>query len=130
GANGFIAKNLRAHLNERKDLIVTLFTRENKEADLFSKVSESNFVFHLAGVNRPTDESEFIKGNITLTDLLCQAVARVLVETGRQIPILYTSSAQAEINNAYGMSKKAAEELVFDLKRKFTLPVYIFMLPN
>lgn len=130
GANGFIGKNLCAHLNEREDLTVTLFTRENSEADLFSMVSMSDFVFHLAGVNRPTHESEFTHGNVTLTDLLCEAVAGVYSKTGKQIPIVLTSSVQAEINNAYGASKRAAEELVFSLKGKFKIPVYVFRLPN
>ncbi len=130
GANGFIAKNLRAHLTEREDLVVTLFTREHKTTDLYSFVSEADFIFHLAGVNRPQHESEFTEGNVTITQVLCDAVVRVFAQNGKQIPILYTSSVQAERDNAYGVSKKAAEELIFDVKRKFKLPVYIFRLPN
>jgi len=130
GANGFIARNLRAHLAERTDLVVTLFTRQHKPTDLSSLVSETDFIFHLAGVNRPQNESEFTEGNVTITQAICDAAETVFIQSGKRVPILYTSSVQAERENAYGVSKRAAEELIFNVKRKFKLPVYIFRLPN
>jgi UDP-2-acetamido-2,6-beta-L-arabino-hexul-4-ose reductase len=61
-----------------------------------------DFVFHLAGVNRPQDPAEFVAGNVDLTRALCQAVGAVAEATGKKIPVVYTSSTQADRDNAYG----------------------------
>lgn len=130
GANGFIARNLRAHLAERKDLVVDLFTRDNNKDDLNKMVAGADFIFHFAGINRPQNEIEFTEGNVFLTQLLCDAVTSVHLQTGKKIPVVFTSSIQAELNNPYGLSKKKAEELLLQLKNKSGLPVYVFRLPN
>jgi len=59
GANGFIGKNLLVHLAERKDIEVVCFTREHSAADLPAMLHGVQFVFHLAGINRPQDPTEF-----------------------------------------------------------------------
>lgn len=126
GAKGFIGRNLIAHLDERQDIEVLLFTRDNSETALEDLVMETDFVFHLAGVNRPQDSQEFQVDNTDLTCALCKAVEA----SGRPIPILYTSSMQAVIDNPYGISKLAGEDLLKDLSTRQGLKVYLFRLPN
>lgn len=126
GANGFIGKNLVAHLSERTGLQVLCFTRENTQADLVGLVASADFIFHLAGANRPQNSQEFQVDNTDLTISLCSAVKA----TGRQIPVLYTSSSQAELDNPYGISKLGAEQALSELEASNGGPVYIFRLPN
>ncbi len=95
GADGFVGKNLQLHLAERKDVEVVCFTRSHGVAQLPDLLQGVDFVFHLAGVNRPQDPSEFTTGNADLTQALCQAVCNVAQSTGRQVPIICTSSTQA-----------------------------------
>lgn len=130
GANGFVGKNLQLHLTERKDVQVVCFTRESDVAQLPSLLQEVDFVFHLAGVNRPQDLQEFIVGNAELTQALCQAVGVVAATTGRKIPVVCTSSIQAARDNPYGQSKRAAENALFALQRTSGVPVHVFRLPN
>jgi UDP-2-acetamido-2,6-beta-L-arabino-hexul-4-ose reductase len=126
GAEGFIGKNLRARLGQDKDLDVLCFDRDNKESELAGLVKQADFVFHLAGINRPTDESEFDTGNRGLTEQLLEHISA----SGKQIPVLITSSIQAELDNPYGRSKKAAEEAVAAWAKDNDAPAYIFRLPN
>jgi UDP-2-acetamido-2,6-beta-L-arabino-hexul-4-ose reductase len=126
GANGFVAKNLLVHLAERKDVEVVPFTRQNDLSELDTLVGEVDFVFHLAGVNRPQTEAEFAEGNVDLTKVLCEACSK----TGRSIPILYSSSIQATLDNPYGKSKLEAEKEVEKYSEQNNVPSYIFRLPN
>jgi UDP-2-acetamido-2,6-beta-L-arabino-hexul-4-ose reductase len=126
GSNGFVGKNLIAHLNERSDIEVLRFTREDDAGQLPALMAEVDFVFHLAGVNRPQDPEEFKTGNTDLTRALCDAVAAC----GRPVPVLYTSSSQAELSNPYGVSKRSAEEALIELAEDHGAPVHIFRLPN
>lgn len=126
GADGFVGKNLQAHLGERSDVEVLRFTRDDSMAVLPSLVAQADFVFHLAGVNRPEDPDEFKRGNSDLARTLCDAI----VSSGRQIPLLYTSSIQAELSNPYGVSKRGAEEALQALATQQGSPVYLFRLPN
>lgn len=127
GANGFIAKNLLVHLAERKDVEVVTFTRQNNLTELTTLVESADFIFHLAGVNRPEVEIEFTEGNTDLSQALCDAVEA----TGQKIPIVYSSSIQAELdNNPYGASKLGAEEVLKAFSNKTCTAVYIFRLPN
>ncbi len=89
-----------------------------------------DFVFHLAGINRPQDPSEFTEGNTNLTLTLCEKLAGVVISSGRKIPVVFTSSTQAILDNPYGTSKRAAEDALFELKRNYGVPVYVFRLPN
>lgn len=126
GANGFIGKNLRLHLSERKDVQVLCFTRGDDVAQLLVMLQDVDFVFHLAGVNRPKDTAEFASGNTGLTVQLCDAIRA----TGRQIPVAYTSSIQAETANLYGESKLASENVLIALERDTRSPVYLYRLAN
>lgn len=130
GANGFVGKNLQLHLAERKDVQVVCFTRDDDVGRLTALLQGVDFVFHLAGVNRPQDPQEFVSGNVELTQTMCRAV-RVMVEaTGKRVPIVYTSSAQAGRDNPYGQSKRGAEDALFALQRSHGVPVHVFRLPN
>ena len=124
GADGFVAKNLNVRLQEMKDFEVVHFTRKNSPQELFEIVKNIDFVFHLAGVNRPTDEIEFRIGNVDLTKTLVEAIKA----SGKRIPIVFTSSIQAVKDNPYGRSKLEAEELLKSIRE--LVPVYIFRLPN
>lgn len=125
GANGFIGKNLIVKLREQS-IETFSFTREMAQSDLAEALSRVDFVFHLAGVNRPSDVAEFAKGNSGLTEQLCNLI-RV---GGRHIPVLYTSSIQAEADNPYGISKRAAEAALITLEQDTGSPVYLYRLPN
>lgn len=126
GANGFIGKNLQLHLAERQDVEVVRFTREHSVAQLPVLLQGVNFVFHLAGINRPQDMAEFVSGNADLTQALCDAVA----STGRKVPVVFTSSTQSVHDNPYGISKRDAEDALFALQQKNGVPVHVFRLPN
>jgi UDP-2-acetamido-2,6-beta-L-arabino-hexul-4-ose reductase len=130
GADGFIGKNLQLHLAERKDVEVVCFTRSNDVAQLPELLHGVDFVFHLAGVNRPQDPHEFTTGNADLTNALCQAVCSVAQSTGKKVPTICTSSTQAGRDNPYGQSKLAAEEALRAAERSYQVPVHIFRLPN
>lgn len=130
GANGFVGKNLQLHLAERKDVEVVCFNREHAVADLPALLQGVDFVFHLAGTNRPKDPADFITGNVDLTRAVCDAVAGVATATGKKVPVVYTSSAQAGQGNPYGQSKRAAEAVLLDMQREHGVPVHVFRLPN
>jgi UDP-2-acetamido-2,6-beta-L-arabino-hexul-4-ose reductase len=126
GADGFIGRNLRLALSERPDIEIVTFVRDESSEQLLKKVSVVDFIFHLAGTNRPIFADEYMTGNADLTKELCCA----LIENGNSIPIIYTSSTQAMNNNAYGVSKRAAELYLCELREKNGNPVHIFRLPN
>jgi UDP-2-acetamido-2,6-beta-L-arabino-hexul-4-ose reductase len=130
GANGFVGKNLQLRLSERQDVQVVCFTRENRSEQLPDLLQGVDFVFHLAGVNRPQDPDEFAAGNAGLTRALCDAVAGVARAAGRRIPILHTSSIHAALDNPYGRSKREAEEALQAAGRDPRVPVHVFRLPN
>jgi UDP-2-acetamido-2,6-beta-L-arabino-hexul-4-ose reductase len=126
GANGFVGKNLVAELRNRGYNEIFEFTRECDLVLLDKYAKECDFVFHLAGVNRPENENEFMEGNFGLTSALLE----FLKENNNKAPVLITSSIQAEKDNPYGRSKKAGEELLFNFKAEIGNNVYIYRLPN
>ena len=130
GAGGFVGKNLQLHLAERKDVEVVCFTREHSVAQLLGLLQGVDFVFHLAGVNRPQDPQEFVTGNVDLTQVLCKAVGALAVASGKKVPVVYTSSTQADRDNPYGLSKRGAESALFELRSEHGVPVHVFRLPN
>lgn len=130
GASGFIAKNLQLSLSERGDVEIVRFTRADDPGELQARLNGVDFVFHLAGVNRPNDPQEFISGNVDLTLALCQAVCIEAESTGKKIPIVYASSIQAQHENPYGKSKHGAEVALRAASHANGVPVYIIRLPN
>lgn len=130
GAEGFIGKNLRLHLTERRNVEVHCFNHERAPTELPNALDGLDFVFHLAGVNRPQDPHDFTTGNADLTQTLAAALCAEADRTGRRVPVIYTSSTQAERDNPYGRSKRTAEDALFAAARSHGLPVYVFRLPN
>jgi UDP-2-acetamido-2,6-beta-L-arabino-hexul-4-ose reductase len=126
GSNGFVAKNLIVRLGESEDFEVVTFSRQSSILQLPELVSDVDAVVHLAGVNRPPSPEEFVSGNTGLTQSLCQA----LLEYGRQVPVIFTSSTQAAIDNPYGKSKLDAENALRDYATQSGASVYIYRLPN
>jgi UDP-2-acetamido-2,6-beta-L-arabino-hexul-4-ose reductase len=126
GANGFIGKNLIIHLNELTDSEVICFGRNNNNDELISLINKSDFVFHLAGENRPKDISAFNEVNTELTKKICIAIEK----TGRNIPLIFSSSSQVEKDNPYGQSKLAAEEAIKEYSRRSNNTVSIYRLPG
>lgn len=126
GANGFIGRNLVVRLRERADIEVSTWTKADAPSSLGARVAAADFVFHLAGVNRPVDDSEFATGNADLTRVLCDAVRA----QHRPIPIVYSSSIQSDLVNPYGRSKRAAEDALKSLAADGDHPAYIYRLPN
>ena len=126
GAEGFIGKNLRVILSEQADREVLAVTRATRDADFAAAIAQADAVIHLAGVNRPQDPADFATGNADFTARLCDA----LRDAGRAIPVAFASSIQAERDNPYGLSKRAAEERLFAHAAATGAPVAVYRLPN
>jgi UDP-2-acetamido-2,6-beta-L-arabino-hexul-4-ose reductase len=125
GAHGFVGKNLLVRLKE-DDIEYDTFIRSDSNDDLAIKVKSADFIVHLAGVNRPVNEREFIDGNTNLT----QKIVDVLFSTKLKTPIIYSSSIQAEFDNPYGTSKKLAEDSLSRLSQDNGNLVCNYRLPN
>ncbi|WP_203332255.1 NAD-dependent epimerase/dehydratase family protein [Planococcus beigongshangi] len=126
GANGFVGKNLVAELRNQGHEKLYLFNRENSSVDLEEFTKDCDFVFHLAGVNRPQNESELMEGNQALISQLLG----FLIKNENKAPVLITSSIQAEKENPYGQSKKAGEDEVFAYAKETGANVFVYRLPN
>lgn len=142
GAKGFVGKNLSAALNNVKDgydkTHPSLTIQEVYEYDIDSTPEEldrycadADFVFNLAGVNRPKDQGEFMKGNFGFASTLLNT----LIRHGNTCPIMLSSSIQATMsgrfgNSEYGRSKKAGEDLFFEYSWKTGAKVLVYRFPN
>lgn len=144
GAKGFIGKNLCESLKAIRDgkdqreryehlqpLAVLEYDRDSSEDELRHWCDKADFVFHLAGVNRPDKEQEFTEGNLNFTKLL----VNMLETCKNDCPIMMSSSAQASLqgrfaNSPYGQSKRAAEQALLEHARKTAAEIYIYRFPN
>lgn len=126
GSGGFIGQNLCVALRRQGNYKLLEFGSRQSPAELVKLCKRADLVFHLAGVNRPKHESEFQEGNANLTRRLCEA----LTKAGRKAPLVVSSSIHAELDNAYGRSKREAEEAVLDYNRLTGAPAYLFRFPN
>lgn len=137
GANGFVGKNLVAQLENIKlgkarnydlsnDLTIYKYDIDTPPELLDVYTKDCDFVFHLAGVNRPKDEKEFMEGNFGFTSVLLDK----LKENNNKAPVLITSSIQAALDNPYGRSKKAGEDLMFEYGKSNNVKVLVYRLPN
>ena len=126
GSNGFIAKNLIEYLKIDKNIDVYLYNRNQSINILEAYVKEVDFIFHLAGVNRPDDVSEFYEGNSSLT----KTIVDFLITDNKKTPILLSSSIQSSEDNDYGKSKLEAEKLLIEYSKVTGAKVYIYKLPN
>ncbi|MCR5748038.1 MAG: NAD-dependent epimerase/dehydratase family protein [Lachnospiraceae bacterium] len=129
GAHGFIGKNLIGRLKNLGYTDIFEYVRGSSDEDLRSYCGKADIVFHLAGVNRPENKDEFFTGNRDLTKKL----AGMLEETGRKVPVVMSSSTQAEQageGNVYGVSKRDAEEALYEYGVKTGSQVIIYRMPN
>jgi UDP-2-acetamido-2,6-beta-L-arabino-hexul-4-ose reductase len=126
GSNGFIAKNLIEHLKIDEDIQLYLYSKNDSIDILKAYVKEVDFIYHLAGVNRPKNIQEFYKGNSGLT----KTIIDILVDNNKNTSILLSSSTQSDLDNDYGKSKKEAEELLLTYTKQTNANIYIYNLPN
>ncbi len=141
GAHGFVGKNLCAQLNNIKDgkarnypvsiSEVMEYDLDTDPALLDNFCAQADFVFNLAGVNRPKDQSEFMQGNFGFASTLLDT----LKKHGNTCPVMLSSSIQATLigrygTSDYGKSKLAGEELFFDYAQETGAKVLVYRFPN
>ena len=141
GAKGFVGKNLCAQLNNIKDGKARCYPVEIEEVfeydidstpeELDRYCAEADFVFNLAGVNRPENPEDFRKGNFGFASTLLDT----LKKHGNTCPVMLSSSIQATLigryaGHPYGESKKAGEELFFDYAKETGAKVLVYRFPN
>ena len=130
GSDGFIGRNLIAHLKTRPEVEIRCFTRRDSTDCLPSLLWGVDVVYHLAGVNRPLEPDEFREGNHRLTRLLCTIVHIEAKRLARSISFVFSSSTHAEFESEYGVSKRLAENEVLALAGLNGIRPYVFRLPN
>jgi len=124
GAKGFIGKNLIVSLKRRGDVDVIEYDLDSPASLLEEGLAKADVIYHLAGVNRPERVEEFRSGNFDLTRQVCEGLRRL----ERKPLFLLSSSTQAALDNPYGLSKRQAEETVFDFGREMGASVFVFRL--
>lgn len=137
GAKGFVGKNLTEALKSIKEgrdrthpglevAELYLYDIDSDAAELDEYCAKADFVFNLAGVNRPKDQSEFMAGNFGFASTLLATLKRY----GNKCPVMLSSSTQAALANPYGESKKAGEDLFFQYARDTGAQVLVYRFPN
>lgn len=136
GAKGFVGRSVceaLKNIRDGKDRTRNIKIDDIYEYDIDSRTDEldeycrrADFVFHLAGVNRPKDEKEFMDGNFGFTSILLDT----LKKHKNKAPVLLTSSIQAALDNPYGKSKKAGEELIFKYGEENGIKTIVYRFPN
>lgn len=142
GAKGFVGKNLCAHLNNIKEgkarcygnlTISSVYEYDinNTHEELDAYCRDCDFVFNLAGVNRPQNNDEFMQGNFGFASTLLDT----LKKHGNNCPVMLSSSAQASLtgrfgNSEYGRSKKAGEDLFLNYGNEVGARVLVYRFPN
>ena len=124
GAKGFIGKNLIVVLKRRAEVDVIEHDLDSPAGLLEEGLAKADVIYHLAGVNRPERVEEFTEGNFDLTRQVCDALRRL----GRTPLLVLSSSTQAALDNPYGLSKRQAEDAVFDFGRETGASVFVFRL--
>lgn len=124
GAKGFVGKNLVVALTRRDDVEVIEYDVDSPAGLLKEGLSVADVIFHLAGINRPERVEEFTERNFELTRQVCEVLRRL----GRKPLFVLSSSVQAILDNPYGLSKRQAEEAVFDFGRETGASVFVFRL--
>lgn len=126
GANGFIGKNLITELTRREGIMVFPFDIDTPIERLDEYCRECDFVYNLAGVNRPEKVEEFMEGNFGFASTLVETLKRY----GNNCPVMNSSSIQAALDNPYGNSKKAGEDMLFAYGKETGAPIYVYRFPN
>jgi len=125
GALGFIGKNLGLELQIRGHEVLK-FDKDSTDAELAECLAKADYVVHLAGINRPLSKEEFYDGNTNFTIKLLDFIKA----TGRKIPMVFSSTIQAALDNDYGKSKRMAEDAIFDFMEREHSSAFIFRLAN
>lgn len=126
GAKGFVGKNLIETLKALKSHALYEYDVDSDLKSLEEFTKDCEFVFHLAGVNRPVNQDDFMKGNFGFTSTLLDCLS----SNGNKAPVLITSSTQASLSNPYGESKRAGEDLMFEYGRLHGVKTFVYRLPN
>jgi UDP-2-acetamido-2,6-beta-L-arabino-hexul-4-ose reductase len=126
GARGFIGQNLQVRLREQGHADIVTLTYDADDAAMVAAVTGADVVFHLAGVNRPKDDSGFVDGNTDFT----RRIVGALTSAGAVPAIVYASSTQAALDNAYGRSKRAAEDALLAFGEAHGSPIHLVRLTN
>lgn len=126
GAAGFVGRNLVTALKRLDGISLSMITRDDDPAVLDNALLKADIIFHLAGVNRPKDEDEFLSGNAGFTNYILSFLER----KNKTPKIILPSSVQAELDNPYGRSKKTAEDAVLEYHRKTGAAVAVYRLPG
>lgn len=126
GASGFVAANLRVRLQELGYADIRPIKHTADDAAIRSALSGVSTIFHLAGVNRPENPTDFEGGNAGFTSRLCALAA----DAAPGAAIIFSSSTQAALDNPYGRSKKAAENVLLGHGKATGADVTIFRLTN
>lgn len=126
GAKGFIGKNLITELERLDDVTVLAFDVDTEPSLLDKYCQECDFVFNLAGVNRPETVEEFMEGNFGFATTLVETLKKY----NNTCPIMNSSSIQATLDNPYGKSKKAGEDMLFAYGKENGAKIYIYRFPN
>lgn len=138
GAKGFVGRNLVSQLHNIQygkakdysisgvDIKVFEYDIDSDPAELEVYCKNADFVFNLAGVNRPKEQSEFMKGNFGFASTLLDTLKKY----GNECPVMISSSTQAALNNPYGESKRAGEQLMFDYAHETGAKVLVYRFPN
>lgn len=126
GSGGFIAKNLIAELRNRNYQDLLLCNRSTAREELESYVEKCDFLVHLAGVNRPDQESEYYSGNVGFTEELI----KILEKKHKKVSVIYSSTILNTSHEHYGKSKREAERILQEYGKRTGSPIFIFRLPN
>ncbi|MEW9677354.1 NAD-dependent epimerase/dehydratase family protein [Lentibacillus sp. L22] len=126
GAGGFIGKNLIDRLHRKKGVFVKQYHREDDPSLLYRYLNDSDIIYHLAGVNRPQYNAEFARVNRGLTE----RIVNYLKKNQKTPKIVFSSSTQAAFDTPYGLSKKAAEEVLKNYSNETGAEIHIYRLPG
>ena len=126
GARGFIASNLIVELRNRGYSDILQYDLDTKEELLDKYCAEADFVFNMAGVNRPKETVEFMEGNFGFASKLLDN----LKKHQNNCPVMLSSSIQAQLDNPYGQSKKAGEDLFFSYGQETGAQIFVYRFPN
>lgn len=126
GSNGFIGQNLVEGLKRSESITVLTHNRNDSTTELLEKLNSVNFIYHLAGVNRSDDDSEFVKVNVDMTRLIVDH----LRTSGKATPIIFTSSIQSGSGTIYGKTKFEAESVLKKYAYETGAHLRIYNLPN
>ena len=126
GANGFLGRNVVYYLEDRKEINILKYTKDNDINDLLMMTRSADFIFHFAGENRSPHSANFEKNNVKLTKKIIE-----FIKVSEIDPILFfSSSVQAQNSSKYGYTKRAAEKLIIEAREVDNIKAFYYRFPN